>query len=243
MDNLFIVIPAYNEEENIDAVVNAWYPILDNTGAGSRLVIINDGSTDRTYESLQKISSDHPKLVVINKKNGGHGSAVYAGYQYAIEQNADFIFQTDSDMQTLPSEFEGFWKIRNDFSALFGYRPVRGDGRSRAFIEKIVCLIVKVCFHVSVPDANAPYRLFDGKKLPYYLDIIEKDYFLPNILLTAFYVKNKDNVKFLPITFQAREKGNQSINIKKIIRIGIKSLKDFRIYNRKFEQHIKRTNT
>jgi len=242
MNNLYIVIPAYNEEENIEAVVKAWYPFLGNAGAESRLVIINDGSTDNTYNTLQTIRTDYPKLIVINKKNGGHGSAVYAGYKYSLSQNADYIFQTDSDMQTLPSEFNYFWAKKSDYAAIFGYRPERGDGLSRAIIEKIVCLIVKIFFHVQVPDANAPYRLFKAEILSKYLDIIEEDYFLPNILLTAFFVKNKEKTKFLPITFLAREKGKQSINIKKIIRIGIKSLNDFRIYNKKFEQYIKRAN-
>ena len=238
MDKLYIIIPAYNEKENIDEVVKAWYPMLDLAGNDSRLIIINDGSTDNTLELLQEINLYHPKLIVVNKKNGGHGSAVYAGYKYALDQEADYIFQTDSDMQTLPSEFESFWKKRNDYSAIFGYRKTRGDGYIRSIIEKVVCLIVKLFFHVNVPDANAPYRLFNGMALSKYIEIIESDYFLPNILLTAFFVKNKENVCFLPITFLAREKGNQSINIKKIIRIGINSLRDFKIYNRKFEQYI-----
>ncbi|MBP8968541.1 MAG: glycosyltransferase family 2 protein [Lachnospiraceae bacterium] len=233
MDKLYIIIPAYNEEENIINVVKSWYPILEKASKDSKLVIINDGSKDNTQKILDSIKNNYPNLVVIEKENGGHGSAVYAGYKYGVDNHADFIFQTDSDMQTLSSEFDLFWEKRNNFTAVFGYRPTRGDGHDRAFVEKIVCLIVRLFFHTEVPDANAPFRLFKRETLEKYLKLIDPDYFLPNIILTAFYARSKEKIEFLPITFLAREKGEQTINIKKIIRIGFKSLKDFKQYNKR----------
>lgn len=52
MDSIYIVMPAYNEEGNIEKVVEQWYPILEGKGEGSRLVIADNGSTDRTHEIL-----------------------------------------------------------------------------------------------------------------------------------------------------------------------------------------------
>ncbi len=54
----------------------------------------------------------------------------------ALEQNADYIFQTDSDGQTLPEEFYGFWELRDKYSAVIGYRNHRKDGFSRVFVTK-----------------------------------------------------------------------------------------------------------
>ena len=51
-----------------------------------------------------------PLLVAQTKPNGGHGSTVLYGYRYAIENGADYVFQTDSDGQTPPSEFDEFWE-------------------------------------------------------------------------------------------------------------------------------------
>ena len=61
---LYIVIPAYNEEENIEQCVNDWYPVVEShDGEGSsRLVIVNDGSKDRTYEKLQELAKTRPLL-------------------------------------------------------------------------------------------------------------------------------------------------------------------------------------
>ena len=108
MSSLYIVIPAYNESENIEKTIDQWYPVVErhNDEGNSRLVIINDGSKDNTYELLQKCAATRPLLVPLDKPNGGHGPTVLYGYRYAIRQKADYIFQTDSDGQTNPDEFE-----------------------------------------------------------------------------------------------------------------------------------------
>ena len=111
MESLYIIAPAYNEEDNIEDFVNAWYPVLEAHGnADSRLVVVNDGSTDKTYEKLCRLTAGRNKLIPLDKPNGGHGSALMHGYRYALENGADLIFQTDSDGQTYTSDFETFWK-------------------------------------------------------------------------------------------------------------------------------------
>ena len=76
MSSLFIVIPAYNEAENIERTVSEWYPIVEshNKEGQSRLVIINDGSKDNTYELICKLAQARPLLIPLTKPNGGHGS-------------------------------------------------------------------------------------------------------------------------------------------------------------------------
>ena len=139
MSSLYIVIPAYNEAENIERTIDQWYPVVErhNDEGKSRLVIINDGSKDNTYELLQKCAATRPLLVPLDKPNGGHGPTVLYGYRYAIGQKADYIFQTDSDGQTNPDEFEPFWNQRGRYDAIIGNRAVRGDGKSRKFVENV----------------------------------------------------------------------------------------------------------
>lgn len=97
VDQLYIVVPAYNEAANIENLVKDWYPVVEqhDGGGASRLVVVNDGSKDDTYEILLKLAKDRPMLQPLTKKNGGHGPAVLFGYRYAVEKGADFIFQTD----------------------------------------------------------------------------------------------------------------------------------------------------
>ena len=120
MDKLYIVIPAYNESENLSDLVNDWYPIVEkhNGDGESRLVIIDDGSKDNTYKSLCSLAESRPFLLPLTKLNGGHGATVLYGYRYAIENGADYVFQTDSDGQTNAAEFEKFWELRKDYKTL-----------------------------------------------------------------------------------------------------------------------------
>lgn len=229
MDNLYIVIPAYNEEENIQRTIDEWYPVIEkHSGNGkSRLVIINDGSKDRTYEIMQEAAKTRPFFLPLTKTNGGHGSAVLFGYRYAVDQGADYVFQTDSDGQTNPAEFEQFWVNRKNFDAVIGTRSVRGDGRDRKFVENVVCVLLRIIFGVKVKDANAPFRLMKAELLAKYMKRLPVDYNLPNIMLTTYFVYFKERVKFLEITFKPRQGGTNSINIKKIVKIGWKAIGEF----------------
>ena len=231
MQRLFIVMPAYNEQDNIADTLAAWYPVIERHAANgeSRLVAVNDGSKDDTFAMMQKFAKDHPLFTPLTKPNGGHGPTVIYAYNYAIEQGADWIFQTDSDGQTNPDEFEAFWEAREEYDGIFGNRTVRGDGKSRAVVEKVVCLLLRLYFGVKVPDANAPFRLMRAEKVAKYLKKLPEDYNLPNIMMTTYFVYYKERVSFREISFKPREKGTNSINIKNIFKIGWQAVKDFRM--------------
>lgn len=225
MEKLYIVIPAYNEQENIDELIHDWYPIAE-TIDNSVMLVINDGSKDDTYKKLVDLAKVRPKLDVQSKENGGHGDTLLYGYSYAIEHGADWIFQTDSDGQTKSEEFMTFWNQREKYDAVLGCRRVRGDGKSREQIEKVLCTMLKFFFNVKVPDANCPFRLMRAEKVEKYIKFLPKHYFLPNVMLTVFFAKN-DRVKFEDVTFENRKGGTGTINIRKIVGIGLKSVIDF----------------
>ena len=227
MDKLYIVIPAYNEQDNIDEVVKDWYPVVEKTGPDSRLVIIDDGSKDATYEKLLALAKDRPQMEPVHKENGGHGATVLFGYNYAIEKGADYIFQTDSDGQTLPSEFDEFWNLREEHDMVIGHRKGRQDGFSRVFVTKVLKAVCLICFHVNVQDANTPFRLMKAESLKKEIAYIPKDYNLANVIVSVLFIKKGYKVKYLPITFRPRQGGVNSINFKKITKIGQKALKDF----------------
>ncbi|MBR6147673.1 MAG: glycosyltransferase family 2 protein [Lachnospiraceae bacterium] len=235
---LYIVIPAYNEERNIVNCIKDWYPVVEryNCDGQSRLFIVDDGSTDDTAKLLSDAMKNRPLLQYHTKKNGGHGAAVLYGYRYAIDQGADFIFQTDSDGQTDPKEFEGFWDKRDDYDAVIGERLKRGDGRGRKFVENVVCILLRIIFGVKTKDANAPFRLMKSDKLKEYIDMLPQNFNIPNIMLTAFYLYFGNRVMFIPISFSPRKEGKTSIDMSKMIKIGIKAIVDFCSLNSKMRQ-------
>ncbi len=234
MDKLYIVIPAYNEEENIGQVIDDWYPVVEaHNGQGeSRLVIIDDGSKDRTFSIMKEYAEKRPLFTPVTKPNGGHGATVLYGYNYALEAGADYIFQTDSDGQTLPSEFAGFWEQREQYDMVIGWRNKREDGISRVFVTKTLKTVIKICFGVTVTDANTPYRLMKAGTLKKYIGLVPENFNLSNVIISVIYAKKGCKVKFVPITFRPRQGGVNSINLKKIFGIGKQALRDFREINR-----------
>ena len=234
MDKLYIVIPAYNEEANILQVIDEWYPIVEKYhGNGeSRLVIIDDGSKDQTYQLMKDAAEDKPLFHPLTKPNGGHGATVLYGYQYALEHGADYIFQTDSDGQTLPSEFHPFWEERDGYDMVIGWRNSREDGSSRIFVTKVLKLVIRLCFGVNVTAANTPFRLMDAENLKQYMEYIPKDFNLSNVIISVIFAKANCKVKYIPITFRPRQGGVNSLNMKRIFGIGKKALGDFREINR-----------
>ncbi|MCR5267076.1 MAG: glycosyltransferase family 2 protein [Lachnospiraceae bacterium] len=232
MDSLYIVMPAYNEEANIESVVKQWYPMLLGKDARSRLVIADAGSRDKTHQILTAMQAEYPQLMILPDTEKQHGPKVIALYGKAIDDQIDYVFQTDSDGQTNPDEFAAFWDERKLYDGIFGNRTVRGDGRSRAFVERVVCMLVRFYFKVRIPDANAPFRLMKVNTVAKYLGRLPKDYNIPNIMMTTFFVRYHEKTCFKEISFKPRQGGINSINIPKIVKIGRQALRDFAAFRR-----------
>jgi len=239
MSKIYFVMPAYNEAENIENTIQQWYSVvkkLADEGEESRLAIANDGSKDNTFAIMQGLKEKYPLFEPLDKPNSGHGATVLYLYRHAIKNGADFIFQTDSDGQTNPDEFWQMWEKRKMFDFQIGYRKGREDGGSRIFVTKTLRLVVWMMFHVWVTDANTPFRLMATDKLQPIMDVIPSDYFLCNVAISAIAVKWHYKIGWYTITFKPRQGGVNSINMKRIFKIGWKALSDFMTINKKLKR-------
>ena len=233
-EKVYFVMPAYNEEANIETVIRQWHPVCEricDEGHEASLVIANDGSRDETFAIMRQLQPRYPLLVPLDKPNSGHGATVLYLYRYAIVNGADYIFQTDSDGQTLPEEFWQMWEHRHDYDFQIGTRGGRQDGVSRVLVTKTLRWVVWLMFHVWVKDANTPFRLMKTNKLQPILNVIPDDYNLANVAVSAIAVRWDYSIGWQSITFRPRQGGVNSINMRRIIRIGIKALQDFRAIN------------
>ncbi len=231
-------MPAYNEAENIREVVEEWYPVVKHASPEKgRLVIINDGSKDDTLTRLHELQEGRPQLVVIDQPNSGHGATLLNAYSFALDHGADYIFQTDSDGQTRPDEFEAFWQMRKDYSVIIGNRNHREDGFSRIIVTKVLKFVLWLVFGIAVPDANTPFRLMNRRVLSDYLSDVPERFNLSNVMLTVLFLYNEERVKFLPITFRPRQGGVNSLNLPRIFRIGLHAVRDFYEIRRGMHRH------
>ncbi len=231
-DILYVVIPAYNEQDNIEDVVNEWYEVLNLAGKDSRLVIVDDGSKDNTYGILQELAKSRPQLMPITKPNSGHGATILYAYNFAVQSGADFVFQTDSDGQTRPAEFVEFWRQRHEYDMIIGHRNKRQDGLSRIFVTKVLKLVVRICFGTTITDANTPFRLMKTGVLKEILPLVPKNFNLSNVIISVIFAKQQRKIRYMPITFRPRQGGVNSINFKRICGIGWHALHDFMVINK-----------
>ena len=115
---------------------------------------------------------------------------------------------------------------------MLGKRPHREDGLARKLVERILCLTVKAVFGVSVPDANAPFRLMKAELVRKYINRLPENYNLPNVMLTTYFAYYHEQITFREITFRPRQGGRNFINMRRIVKIGCQAVKDFARFRR-----------
>ena len=148
LPDVIVVLPVYNEDEVIEAVVKEWLEVLDGLSIAYRLHLCNDGSTDRTQEVLDHLS--HPSLEIHHAKNRGHGPTILRAYRSAAERSA-WVFQCDSDREIPASAFPEFWRARHGYDFIIGNRIHREDRMVRAVITRVLRLLTAMLFGRGVP--------------------------------------------------------------------------------------------
>jgi glycosyltransferase involved in cell wall biosynthesis len=227
--DLVVVIPAYNEEACIRQVVSNWISGISNIIPKDhfKLLIINDGSKDKTGSILDELSGEFPNLIAKHQLNGGHGNAIYNGYQMAVEMNPAFVFQTDSDDQFDPKDFHLFWEKRNDSNFVLGYREVRHDDPFRLLITRILKLSLLFIYGTYIHDANIPFRLIKTDYLKKLLNALPRQIpFAPNIFLAVLAKKAGQHLFDIPVLHKERETGEVSIRHMKLLQVCWQSFKE-----------------
>ena len=227
---LAVVMPVYNEGSNISSVLREWFNVLEKVAPDFTLFALNDGSKDDTSAILAGLTSElGPRLRVVNKKNSGHGRSCREGYELALSEGAEWIFQIDSDGQCDPAYFQSFYSERTPYDCVFGYRRTRDDGFGRLVIARIYRLLLWLITGRYLCDPNVPYRLVRAKPLRTALRKVPADFDLQNIALSIALKREHDlRWKHLPIHFRGRQGGENSINYRKIAKMGFNFLRDFR---------------
>ena len=141
------------------------------------------------------------------------------------------MFQTDSDGQTVPEEFWQFWEDRDNWDMIIGQRKGRQDGLSRVLVTKTLKFVLWLSFRVRLKDANTPFRLMKADVLKEQLGLIPDGYNLSNVLISVIYARKGLKVRYIPITFRPRQGGVNSINMKRIFKIGRQAVRDFKKLN------------
>jgi dolichol-phosphate mannosyltransferase len=205
---LSIVMPVYNGEATIGAVLKSWVAELDRLKIRYEFLVYDDGSVDGTPAVLAAMAKDDSRLVVRRHPNVGHGPTILKGYEQAA---GEWVFQTDSDNETTPAGFEQLWRARDGSDLLLGCREDRHGTFARRVITATAKTIVRVLFGAGLWDVNTPYRLMRRSALTTMTACIPPLAFAPNVLIAGLAVREQLRIWQTWVAYQPRHAGKSSL--------------------------------
>lgn len=205
---LSIVIPVFNEEDNIESLFQRWQLDLKQTDILFEFIFINDGSTDKSLTLLSSLAKTYDSVKVFTQKNSGHGVALRQGYNLAL--TSEWVFQLDADSQYTPTAFLHMWKNRENYDLLIGSIPEKKASIARRLISKSSVMLVKILCRKSFNEINTPYRLMRSSDLINILPKIPPQSFAINIMLSMYYLSKGMRIFSTPLNELSRQKPRKS---------------------------------
>lgn len=156
--SLSIVMPAHNEEAVIAETVRCANKAVAGWTPDFEIIVVNDGSKDRTQFIVEDIAATDPHVRLINHEvNRGYGAALVSGFE-AITK--DLVFFMDSDGQFDIRDLERFFPLIEQYDAVLGYRIDRQDTWMRKLNAWGWKLLVNAIFHLHVRDVDCAFKLY-----------------------------------------------------------------------------------
>jgi dolichol-phosphate mannosyltransferase len=223
-----VVIPTYNEKENIPVLVTKLIEIFNSTNLNGNIVIVDDNSPDGTGELADELAVNYkPQIHVIHRSGKlGIGTAHIAGFKYSLDKlNADLIFSMDSDLSHNPEYLPDFIRLHEQgFNIVVGSRYVNGGGVKnwglhRRIMSKGANMLASTILGMKVNDMTTGYRCYSRNALQKLdLDAIKSNgySFLEEIL---YYCKKEGfEIGETPIIFIDRELGNSKLSKNEMVK-------------------------
>lgn len=206
---ILIIIPAYNEEKNIENTVNS---IIKLNNPDIDYIVINDGSTDNTAQVLINNNYSFINLPV----NLGIGGAVQTGYKYALYNNYDIAIQFDGDGQHNASYIKDLiTEIKKGNNIVIGSRFVKElskfkSTRIRRVGINFLSWLINIVTNEKIYDPTSGFRAADKEIIELFANNYPIDYPEPDTITTV--IKKGYNVSEIPVEMKEREHGKSSIN-------------------------------
>lgn len=159
MKSLSVIFPAKNEEANIRGVVEDAYRTIPKFAPTFEIIVVNDGSKDRTGEICNQLAEELPNVrVVHHKRNCGYGAALKSGIKLA---RYDLIFFTDSDGQFDLREVPALLEQTDDYDIVAGYRARRQDPPHRLLFAWGWNILVRLLLGIKIRDIDCAFKVFN----------------------------------------------------------------------------------
>jgi dolichol-phosphate mannosyltransferase len=217
----WLILPTYNEAENIEAIVAAAGAVLARAARGGfRVLVVDDGSPDGTGEIADRLAAEHDWVEVLHRaEKNGIGPAYLAGFAHALERGAGYVMEMDSDFSHDPADLARLLQaIYSGADLALGSRYVPGGGVRdwsllRRFISEGGSTYARWVLGLSVRDLTGGFKCFRREVLEaIHFDSVRSRGYAFQVELTYRAVRAGFRVVEVPIVFRDRQRGQSKMS-------------------------------
>ena len=219
---LSIVIPIYNEEENIDSLINRLRTVVAQMQISCEYIFVNDGSKDHSFQLIKNLALADPAIKYIDfSRNFGHQIAVSAGLDLATGDRVAII---DADLQDPPELIiEMFAKMDQGYEVVYAKRNNRnGESWLKKFTAKVFYRILKSITSVKIPVDTGDFRIIDRKVVNVLKQMPEHNKFLRGQISWIGFKQT-----YVEYDRKVRQAGSTGYTYKKMIRLALDGITSF----------------
>ena len=221
---LSLIVPCYNEAENVAAFQDAVIAAFSGCGYNYEIVFIDDGSKDATLHNLKKLYAAQkcPVRVVSFSRNFGKEAGLYAGLQHA---KGEYLCLIDADLQQQPEIVRNMVKIldeKENIDVVAAYQDRRGEGKVLSFFKKSFYAIINKLSKVQLQPDASDFRCFRRSVAESILQLAEYHRFSKGIFAWVGY-----ETEFIPYTAAQRHAGQTKWNFGKLLNYAIEGIIGF----------------
>lgn len=221
MSGVWLVLPTYNEAENIEPIVAAALPQLAGTGLEHRILVVDDGSPDGTGQIADRLAAANPAVEVLHRTSKeGIGPAYLAGFARALAGGADLVMEMDSDFSHDPADIPRLVAAAGRADLALGSRYVSGGGVTdwgllRRLVSRGGSLYARLILGIPVHDLTGGFKCFRRGVLERLdLSSVDADGYGFQIEMTYRAIEAGFSVEEVPILFRDRRVGSSKMSAK-----------------------------
>ena len=214
MPGAWLVLPTYNEAENLEPIVRAALPRLAEASPEHRLLIVDDSSPDGTGEIADRLAAEHEAVEVLHRAGKeGLGRAYIAGFRRALAEGAELVMEMDADFSHDPADVPRLIRAADHADLVLGSRYVEGGGVEgwelhRRLLSRGGCFYARAILRVPVRDLTGGFKCFHRAVLEAIdLDDVHADGYGFQIEMTYRALRAGFDVEEIPIVFRERRAG------------------------------------